>query len=212
MKTKHLLAAALVAVGVSAQAGQANLGTYAVVTLPAAAGYNFYGFAVQKDSNTTWSQYLVLNDGDTFSVIEEGTEKAGSAVPTGSAYWVNVDSSKRGSFYQFGADPGANAETTYTIPAGTTMPASFTHDVTLDDFTDALSATSYTLNTKKANSISIWNVGAQAYETYWYCTKNGGAWKKGTTAVEADSITIKAGQGVYIYAGTLNQQSLSVTL
>jgi hypothetical protein len=93
------------------------------------------------------------------------------------------------------------------------MPASFTHDVTLADFTTALSATSYSLNTKKANSISIWNVGTQAYETYWYCTKNNGAWKKGTAVVETpSSITIKAGQGVYIYAGTLNDGSLTVTL
>lgn len=206
--TKIFAAAAVVAIGATAQAADQASDTYCVITLPVVAGYNLYGVAVNPgdatyakmlgvDANT---EFIKTSDGDTFN--------ADSAAVAKTAFWY--DSGASGSIYQFGVDASSGTDD-YTAVKGAVTPMAFKKSLTLADFTETLSVNSYKLNNAKSNAVSVWNTTTQSYVKYYY--KAGAGWRvPGSNAeVNATSVVIPAGSAVFVQISTLAPANVTFT-
>lgn len=216
MKVKLLAAAAIMAIGVSAQAGgTATLGSYAVITLPVAAGYNFYGISVGVSDGAKWSDVITFADGDTTSLIINGVSgktAAESAAQGAYAWYQPAANYQGGKVYQFGKDISAESQSLTVIPGA---PAYFVSkkDLTLANF-EALQTYSGKVNGSKASRLSVWNPTTQTYDQYFYRNVTDPAkagWYLGSVKQEA-SLTIPAGTPIYVQVGTNNAPETGVTL
>lgn len=210
MKYANLLAAAVLAAGVSAQAADQTSATYCVITLPVAAGYNFYGVAVNPETGATYADVMGVNPTTTFiSTTDESTTISGATTATqGTAFWYN--GAETGWLYQFGID--SEAEDTYTVPAGATTAVVFKRPATLASFTAFAENSNKVFNTAKSNIVSIWDAATQKYVRYYYKTDKGWmVYGGGNSVVEPSSVSIPVGSAVFVHPST-NFGSSNVTI
>lgn len=206
--TKILAAAAVVAIGATAQAGERASDTYCVITLPVVAGYNFYGISVGVSDGAKWSDVITFADGDTTSLIINGVsgKTAAESAAQGAYAWYQTDQTaanyQGGKVYQFGKDISAESQSLTVIPGA---PAYFVSkkDLTLASF-EALQEYSGKVNGSKASRLSVWNPTTQTYDQYFYRKVTDPAkagWYLGSVKQEA-SLTIPAGTPIYVQVGT----------
>ncbi len=208
--TKILAAAAVVAIGATAQADDQTSATYCVITLPVAAGYNLYGIAVNPGT-ATYAETLGVDDTTTFLSTSVGATFAADApASVGTAFWYNAGSGAPANFYQFGLD-ASSGTSTYTAVKGAVTPMAFKKSRTLADFTETLSVNSYKLNNAKANAVSVWDTRTQSYVKYYY--KAGAGWRvPGSNAeVNAASVAIPAGSAVFVQISSLAPDNVTFT-
>lgn len=214
--TKILAAAAVVAIGATAQAEDQTSATYCVITLPVVAGYNLYGVAVNPGDATyaemlgvaVNTRFIKTSDGDTFD--------ADSAAVAKTAFWYksgesgSINSGDSGLIYQFGVDASSGTDD-YTAVKGAVTPMAFKKRLTLADFTETLSVNSYKLNNAKANAVSVWDAANQVYVKYYYKDKVGWRRPGSNDAVNASSVEIPAGSAVFVQISSLAPANVTFT-
>ncbi len=220
--TKILAAAAVVAIGATAQAGERASDTYCVITLPVVAGYNFYGVAVNPAANAKYADVLGVSETTSFistSTGENNSISGAAAASQGTALWyyrapvdgAAVGGAAVGAIYQFGID--SEAEATYTVPAGATAPVVFKKPLTLAAFTTVLSENSNKVySTTKSNIVSVWDAASQKYVKYYYKTGTGWRIYGSNATVNPAEVQIPVGSAVFIHPSTnFGQTNVSFT-
>lgn len=215
--TKILAAAAVVAIGATAQADDQTSATYCVITLPVAQGYNLYGVAVNPaTASTTYGDVFGVSETTTFISTELGNnnsnvEISGAATASqGTAIWYS--GATPGFIYQYGLD--SEAADTYSFPKGATTLAVFKKPLTLDSFTDAFGTCGTKgYNTAKSNIVSVWNAATQKYVKYYYSVGRGWKIYGSNAAVTASEIAIPVGSVVFVHPSTeFATDSFSLTI
>ena len=204
--TKILAAAAVVAIGATAQAGERASDTYCVITLPVFAGYNLYGVSVApvEGAATNWNS-VIKNLPSGANLTSEGTLVSATSDNVEQLDWVWFNADADGSLYEFGLDASTESQS-ITVTKGAPAFYVFKKDtLTLASFS-GLQTYSGKANGAKASRISIWNATKQGYDQYWY--RNTGdaktsAWYNTKTGKvdEPSSVPVPVGTAVYIQVG-----------
>lgn len=197
-KFAMLLAAGVVAFGVSAQAAQvASADTYAVITVPIYPGNNLIGVSVLPMADV---QSPVLTDVTTLAASKtvKGINAAGTDytaatyanvadAEVGDVYWYT--SAVATNLYEFGKEPDSATSISLTglDLAVVTVPSAWTFADVEGNFTAGT-------RPSKADKIHVWNPELQGYVEYFYQT--GVGWSNWDKTSAAD-VPVGAAQGFF---------------
>lgn len=192
-KFAMLLAAGVIALGASAQAADVESVTYAVITVPVAAGNNFIGVSVAPIDGTADSFADILGvDGETPVKLYSGSgytdTSAGkvTADPGTAVYYENKGSAS--TIYEVGVAQTATASV--SLNSGFTLVANPFAEAWAPSAT-SLDVGSYKRYGAKVNKIHMWN--GTGWTTVWY--KDGTGWQ---VYGGGDMPSFGAGQAVLI--------------
>lgn len=198
-KITYMLAAGVLAFGVSAQAETVESSEYAVITIPVQTGasvYNLVGVSVLPIQNdaTVASVFPDLNSNADVQTSNGGTSLTPEAtsVAVGQAVWIKnatVSTIHALGYVPAETDPVSVSIDATVAPVSTPFAASWTLDK-IDLSKDSVS------NPRKANKVSIWHPDENRYHDYIYRTGTG--WVAANNWTPAALPTIGAGQGVFV--------------
>ena len=214
-KFAMLLAAGVIALGASAQAADVESVTYAVITVPVAAGNNFIGVSVTpiNNQNDTYATLLGIAGTDDVLVYNgvdyDATDAADvTATPGSAVIYNNMGAAK--TIYEVGV--AVSGTGVVPLDEGFTLVANPFAEAWNPDRT-SLSTGSSSRFGAKANQIHIWdstlNDGQGGWDTWWYKANTG--WKSKANPTSTTLPIIGAAQAVLIQKGTGSEAPASVT-
>lgn len=188
------------------QAASVESDTYAVISMPAKAGYNLFSASVCPVDGTISDVFGVL-DTMSFEASETITSSENFAtsadkldVKLGDTFWYDNEGAET-TIYQYGIDP---ASPDREFSAGLTggydtigVPFAATRTLgTLGGFQDA----GFRVASKYGNTIYLWNPELQDYDFYFL--KTDGHWYLRNGKDIMDNVVLNPGQGFMVRKGT----------
>lgn len=187
------------------QAASVESDTYAVISMPAKAGYNLFSASVCPVDGTI-SDVFGVSDTMSFEASEtiiSSENVATSAdqlnVTLGDTFWYNNQGAET-TIYQYGIDPSGSASFVAALTGGYDtigVPFATTRKLgTLGGFQDA----GFRVASKYGNTIYLWNPELQDYDFYFL--KTDGHWYLRNGKDIMDNVVLNPGQGFMVRKGT----------